>query len=222
MEGRTQVMPSLESVAHVSWGAIFSGTFIVLVVEVTLALLGLGIGLSSISPSTSGQTMGAIGTGSAVWWVISAIIALFCGGWVTSRLAGLQRPFDGVLHGLITWAFATLIMIWLLSSAVGAVIGGSFSIIRNVMMASSNVAASQPGAAQNLGAQLQGQAQQLQGQAANPQTQQQIQQRAQQVGAQVAKGAGTAAIGGFIMLILSAISAGLGGAAGRIKGPVSV
>ena len=43
--------------------------------------------------------------------------------------------FDGVLHGLVTWGIATLLTFWLLSSAIGSVIGGGFSALGSVASA---------------------------------------------------------------------------------------
>lgn len=59
-----------------------------------------------------------------------------CGGRLRSgRLAGIEIRFDGVLHGLITWGIATLLTLWLLTSAVGSIIGGGFSALGSVTSA---------------------------------------------------------------------------------------
>ena len=43
--------------------------------------------------------------------------------------------FDGVLHGLVTWGIATILTIWLLTSAIGSVVGGGFSALGSVASA---------------------------------------------------------------------------------------
>jgi hypothetical protein len=43
---------------------------------------------------------------------------------VASRLAGMPRPTDGMLHGLLTWSVVTLLTFYLLTTAVGRIIGG--------------------------------------------------------------------------------------------------
>ena len=49
--------------------------------------------------------------------------------------AGIEIRFDGALHGLVTWGIATLLTIYLLTSAIGGVIGGGFSALGSVTSA---------------------------------------------------------------------------------------
>ena len=133
MEERINVLPSAESVGHVKWSAIFAGTVITLVVMLTLIMLGLAVGFAAINPATEENPFGGLGIGTAVWWVISSIIAYFLGGWVSSRVAGLQRVFDGALHGLVTWGLVTLLTMFMLTSTVGFILGGAFGLVGNVV-----------------------------------------------------------------------------------------
>src|SRR5204863_10193710 len=48
---------------------------------------------------------------------------------------GIEIRFDGVLHGLITWGIATLLTIYLLTSAIGGIIGGGFSVLGGIASA---------------------------------------------------------------------------------------
>ena len=57
------------------------------------------------------------------------------GGYVAAWLAGIEIRFDGVLHGLITWGIATLLTIYLLTSAIGGIIGGGFSALGGIASA---------------------------------------------------------------------------------------
>jgi hypothetical protein len=50
-------------------------------------------------------------------------------------LAGIEIRLDGVLHGLVTWGIATLLTFWLLTSAIGGIIGGGFSALGGVASA---------------------------------------------------------------------------------------
>ncbi len=128
-----QALPRTDSIANISWRAIFAGTSIALVTTMVLVLLGTAIGFFSIDPTTEQNPFGGLGMGAAIWWVLSCIIALFFGGWITSRFAGLQRKFDGALHGLVTWSLTFIISLVFLASLLGAVIGGTFSIVQNVL-----------------------------------------------------------------------------------------
>jgi hypothetical protein len=121
---------------RISWGAIFGGVVLVVVVQLLLSTLGAGIGLGTVN-TNAGTTpdAGNLGMGAGIWWVISSCLALFCGGYVAAWLAGIEIRFDGALHGLVTWGIATLLTIYLLTSAIGGVIGGGFSALGSVTSA---------------------------------------------------------------------------------------
>ena len=121
---------------RISWAAIFGGVILVVVVQLLLSMLGAGIGLSTVNVN-AGSTPDAssFGIGAGLWWLISSIIALFLGGYVAAWLAGIEIRFDGLLHSLVTWGIATLLTIYLLSSAVGGIIGGGFSALGSVTSA---------------------------------------------------------------------------------------
>jgi hypothetical protein len=115
---------------RISWAAIFGGVILVVTIQLLLGLLGAGIGLGTVN-TNNGTTPDAssIGMGAALWWIVSGIIALGFGGYVSAWLAGIEIKWDGILHGLITWGIATLLTVYLLTSAVGSVIGGGFSAV---------------------------------------------------------------------------------------------
>ena len=121
---------------RISWAAIFAGVVLTVVIQLMLSLLGAGIGLGTVNVS-AGSTPDAssLGIGAGVWWVASSCIALFLGGYVAAWLAGVEIRFDGFLHGVIAWSIASLLTIYLLSSAVGSIIGGGFSALGSVTSA---------------------------------------------------------------------------------------
>ncbi|MBJ6142659.1 hypothetical protein [Hymenobacter sp. BT559] len=116
--------PVAVATKRISWGAILAGTVLALVIQLALSLLGLGIGLGTIDPLTEQDPMAGIGIGAAVWWVVSMLVSLYLGASVAGRLAGMPRPTDGLLHGLLTWSVVTLFTFYLLTTAVGRIIGG--------------------------------------------------------------------------------------------------
>ncbi len=115
---------------RISWAAIFGGVILVVVVQLLLSTLGAGIGLGTVD-TNAGTTPDAssLGYGAGIWWLISSCLALLFGGYVTAWMAGVEIRFDGVLHGLVTWGIATLLTIYLLTSAIGGIIGGGFSAL---------------------------------------------------------------------------------------------
>lgn len=124
---------------RVSWAAIFGGVILVVAIQLLLSLLGAGIGLGTVD-TNAGSTPAAssLGIGAGIWWVVSSCIALLVGGYVAAWLAGIETRFDGVLHGLVTWGIATLLTLWLLTSAIGGIIGGGFSALGTVASAAGN------------------------------------------------------------------------------------
>jgi hypothetical protein len=121
---------------RVSWAAIFGGVILVVAIQLLLSLLGAGVGLGTVD-TNAGSTPAAssLGIGAGIWWVVSSCIALLVGGYVAAWLAGIETRFDGVLHGLVTWGIASLLTFWLLTSAIGGIIGGGFSALGTVASA---------------------------------------------------------------------------------------
>jgi hypothetical protein len=132
---------------RIAWAGIFGGVILVVAVQLLLSLLGAGIGLGTVN-TNAGTTPNAssFGISAGIWWVVSSVIALAFGGYASAWLAGIEIRWDGVLHGLITWGIATLLTIYLLTSAIGSVIGGGFSALGSVASAAGSGAkeAAQP------------------------------------------------------------------------------
>lgn len=123
---RSNIDTIVEYHDRVRWGPIFAGLVVALSVQLVLSALGAAIGLTNISdsgaPRSNADTVGAaVGIGS----IISLFIALFVGGWVTSRASGPMNRNTALLNGAILWATTLAISAWLLSSGVS----GAFGVI---------------------------------------------------------------------------------------------
>jgi hypothetical protein len=117
---------------RVSWAAIFAGAVVTLAVQLLLAMLGAGIGASTLDPlrTDDGSPSGsAFGMGAAIWWIVSSLIALFSGGWVAGRLSGAPRATEGGMHGILTWALSLLVLIYIVSTATSAVVRGAAGVL---------------------------------------------------------------------------------------------
>lgn len=113
---------------NISWGAIFAGVAVALVVQVLLTMLGVGIGLATLDPGTGDNpSLTTFSVVSAGWYAVSGIVAAFAGGLVAARMSGKDIAQLGGLHGLVAWAVTTLMVLYLLTSSIGSVIGGTFS-----------------------------------------------------------------------------------------------
>src|SRR4051812_23390205 len=114
----------------VSWGAVLAGVVVSLVAHLILNMIGIGVGASTVdvaaadNPAASTFSMGA-----AIWWTVSGIIAAFVGGYTAGRLSGKPKNTTAGWHGLTTWALTTLLIFWLLSSAVGGILGGIYNTV---------------------------------------------------------------------------------------------
>jgi len=124
----------------VSWGAVFAGAVIALVAQVILNMVGLGIGLSTVDPAGNGTpTAGSLSSGAGIWFVISGILASAAGGWLAGRLSGKPANTTTAYHGLIAWAVSTLVVVYLLSSAVGGVVSGASSAVSSTLGGAGNL-----------------------------------------------------------------------------------
>jgi len=134
---------TIGALRRISWGAVIGGVVLALVVQLLLGMLGLGIGLSTVDPST-GDTPSAqaFGIGAGIWWIVSTLLALFIGGWVAAHLAGIPRRTEGILHGLLAWAVATLLTVYLIATGLGNLIGGTASMLGSVASYATQAAAS--------------------------------------------------------------------------------
>ncbi len=145
---RTELPIERSGVAHrdatthtgfrLSWGAVFAGLIIALALQLVLTLFGTAVGLGAYDPG--GEK--ALGIGTALWAIVSLLIALFLGGTTTGRLAGRLSRTDGFLHGALLWALSTLFTVWLVSRGIGAIAGTAFSVVGKVAGTAASAVAS--------------------------------------------------------------------------------
>ena len=129
---------------RVSWGAIFAGVAVAVIVQILLNLLGIGIGASTLDASnlSDNPSASAFSTSAAIWIGVSALIASFVGGLTAGRLSGTSDNNTARWHGLVSWSAATLLMFYVLTTAVGGIIGGAFSALGSTIGAVGRGAAS--------------------------------------------------------------------------------
>lgn len=135
-----------------SWGAIFGGTFVALGVWILLYALGLALGLSSVNPSDPSSARSA-GIGTGIWSLIAPLIALFVGGLVASRTAGVVDKMGGALHGAVLWGLTTLVGVVVMGMALSSLLGAAFNVGKTAVGAAGTVisgAASQGGQIGNI------------------------------------------------------------------------
>jgi len=131
--------------SRVSWGAIAAGAMVAVAVYFLLTLLGIAVGLE-VSASRNDVNLG---TGAALWSILTLLLAMFIGGWATSRLAVGETKLEAILYGVILWGVLFIGMFWLFG--VGVRIG--FGAMMGVASGATSVAAEsgQPQGASNEG-----------------------------------------------------------------------
>lgn len=116
------INPVVDYHDRVRWGPIFAGIVVAIATQLILSALGAAIGLSTGVVSTEPSE---ISLGVGIWSIISLLIALFIGGWVTAATCGPMNSKTALLHGLILWATTLAISSWLLANGVS----GTFGIV---------------------------------------------------------------------------------------------
>jgi hypothetical protein len=123
----------VDAQSAVSWGAIAAGAVCAAALALLLIAFGAGLGLSAVSPwSDSGVSASTFKTGTGIYLVIVAVMSSAVGGYLAARLrtkwVGAHTHevfFRDTAHGLIAWAFATVLSASALSSVTGYLANGA-------------------------------------------------------------------------------------------------
>ncbi len=99
------------------WSSIIAGSITALAVSVILAILGVALGFTVISPKSDDPTSG-LGVAFGAWGGFSILLSTACGGFAAGLLAG-QR---GLEIGFLTWAVTTLGAMFFSGIAAGSAI----------------------------------------------------------------------------------------------------
>lgn len=115
----------------VSWAAIFAGAVSAAVLSLIMALLGTGLGFSTLSPYEDHSAV-VMGVSAILWISITSIVASGIGGYMAGRLrvkwATVHNDevfFRDTAHGMLAWAVATLLTAALFGSALTSAISGA-------------------------------------------------------------------------------------------------
>ena len=117
----------------VSWAAVIAGAFVAAALWLILLALGVGIGLSSVSPwSNIGASASAVGVAAIIWMIVVQFIASSMGGYLAGRLrtkwATIHTDevyFRDTAHGFLVWSVGLVITAAFLASAATSIVGGA-------------------------------------------------------------------------------------------------
>ena len=129
----------------VSWGAVIAGSFAAAALSLILIALGAGMGLSAVSPWSSGGASASTVSKAAIFWVILVqIIASAMGGYLAGRLRTKwvsihthEVYFRDTAHGFLVWAVGLVISAGFLASAATSMMGAATAIPSRAASASS-------------------------------------------------------------------------------------
>jgi hypothetical protein len=120
----------------ISWAAIIAGAFAAAAMGLILVALGTGLGFAAVSPwSNSGASATTMTIAGAIWLLLMSAIASGIGGYLAGRLRtrwvdvhGDEVFFRDTAHGFLAWSVGTVITAAVLTSAAGALVGGTAKV----------------------------------------------------------------------------------------------
>jgi hypothetical protein len=115
--------------SRISWGAILGGAAVAIACYLVLTLFFAGVGLSL---TDAGVRDDAIGIGAIVAAVVTIVVAMFVGGWITTQLTAGETKREAMIHGVLCWAAVTAASLALVGMGMRA---GYFALVGGSMIA---------------------------------------------------------------------------------------
>jgi hypothetical protein len=117
----------------VSWPAIFAGAVVSCALTLVLLTLGVALGATSVSPwSGSGVSATTFKVATGIYLIVIAMLSSSVGGYIAGRLRtrwnGVHTDevyFRDTAHGLVTWAFASVLGALLLATPASSIMGSA-------------------------------------------------------------------------------------------------
>jgi len=204
-----KLLTTRDGLPRLSWGAIIAGVILSMIVYLIMSVLGTAIGASLLSPMSKPDALRGFGFGSGVWVIVTTVVAVFVGSYYSGRCA----PVLGWLHGLLSWAVMTLLIVYGMTS----LITGAVSTAGRVAATSAQVgatAANQTGGASQMIDSAKQQVQAAVASAASAASGPEAEQNAREAADTAARGVARASWFSFAALIVGAIIAIVSGGAG--------
>jgi len=121
------------NISGVSWGAVLAGAAAAAALSLVLFILGVGFGLSAVSPWSYNTV--PMGKSTIIWLAFTQLAAAGIGGYMAGRLRVKwvsvhteEVYFRDTAHGLLAWAVATLVTAVFLTGALRAVTSGAVNV----------------------------------------------------------------------------------------------
>jgi hypothetical protein len=137
--GETRAGLTRPRMPYISWGAVFGGLAAGMATFFLLALFGIAAGFTAIDP-TAAEPVGRVPTFAGIWTGFSMLLGAFVGAYVAARMSGMSRRSDGLLHGFVAWGVSTLFFVYLVTTGIGALLGGTFAVLGQGVQAAAGAA----------------------------------------------------------------------------------
>jgi MFS family permease len=204
-----KLLTTQDGLPRLSWGSVIAGVILSSIVYLIMSVLGTAIGASLLSPLSQPNPLHGFGFGSGVWVIVTTVLAVFIGSYFAGRCA----PVLGWLHGLLSWAVMTLLVVYGMSSLVTGAVSTAGSVASTGAQMSAT-AASQSGSAADLMSSAKQQVQAAVASAASAASGPEAQQDAREGADTAARAVARASWFSFAALVVGAIIAAVSGGAG--------
>ncbi|KXU94755.1 hypothetical protein CR51_26260 [Caballeronia megalochromosomata] len=194
---------------RLSWGLIIAGVILSMIVYLIMSALGTAIGASLLAPLSKPDPLHGFGFGSGVWVIATTVLAVFVGSYFAGRCA----PLLGWLHGLLSWAVMTLLIVYGMTSLITGAVSTAGSIAATGAQVGAT-AANQSGSGIQLVDSAKQQVQAAVASAASAASSPDAEQNARQAADTAARGVARASWFSFAALVVGAIISLVSGGAG--------
>lgn len=108
----------------IQWKSIVAAALVGFAITLILTTLGAAIGLTA-GDAANGADGTAVGVGALVWWTLTVAVAGFLAGRVLMTSARRDdMEYRPMLYGTLAWVLGVIVLLFLLASGVGNIIGG--------------------------------------------------------------------------------------------------
>ncbi|VXB58987.1 conserved membrane hypothetical protein [Burkholderia sp. 8Y] len=204
-----KLLTTRDGLPRLSWGAIIAGVILSMIVYLIMSVLGTAIGASLLSPMSKPDALRGFGFGSGVWVIITTVLAVFVG----SYYAGRCSPVLGWLHGLLSWAVMTLLIVYGMTSLITGAVSTAGSVAATGAQVGAT-AANQSGGGNQIIDSAKQQVQAAVASAASAASSPEAEQDARQAADTAARGVARASWFSFAALVVGAIISIVSGGAG--------
>jgi hypothetical protein len=110
---------------RVSWGGVFGGVLVALGFLLLMTALGVAVGISAAQPGQADTD--TLGAGAGIWAGVSLLVALFIGGWVSTRIGAIFDGTTGFFEGALVWVVSVMLSgIGVLAAGAAQTLGSAF------------------------------------------------------------------------------------------------